>query len=71
MLKLGQPSASFEQDRILTYRVGEDSKQGYYLISPNPLRPWEQVHYSLVLVFDARGVLEKQSRVLVHESGPQ
>jgi hypothetical protein len=65
LLKLGQPSASFEQEKILTYRLGEDPKQGYYLISPKAALPWQAVHYSLVLVFDANGLLERQSLVTV------
>jgi hypothetical protein len=65
VLKLGQPSASFEQEKILTYRLGEDSKQGYYLMIPDARREWQGVHYSLVLVFDSGGVLQRQSLVAV------
>ena len=65
VLKLGQPSGTFEQDRILTYRLGEDGQQGYFIVTPKSLMPWSQVRHSLVLVFDARGVLEKQSLVPV------
>ena len=63
LLKLGQPSAAFEQEKILTYRVGEDLKQGYYLVSPKAVLPWQAVRYSLVLVFDANGVLQRQNLV--------
>jgi hypothetical protein len=69
VLKLGQPSASFEQERILTYRVGQDPKQGFFLIVPNRLDWWQNVRYSVVLVFDANGVLEKQRFVPVR-GGP-
>ena len=65
LLKLGQPSASFEQERILTYRIGEDAKQGYYLIIPNAKMQWQGVHYSLVLVFDSSGVLQRHNLVAV------
>lgn len=65
LLKLGQPSAAFEQERILTYRIGEDPRQGRYVVSPKAALPWQQVRYSLVLVFDAQGRLEKQSLVTV------
>lgn len=57
ILTLGQPSATFEKERILTYRVGHDDKQGYYIISPRELQPWANVRYSLVLVFDEKAVL--------------
>ena len=63
LLKLGQPSAAFEQEKILTYRLGEDSRQGYFVVSPKALLPWQAVRYSLVLVFDANGVLQRQSLV--------
>lgn len=78
VLKLGQPSATFEQERILTYRLGHDPKQGYYVVSSTrvlssqgnlymvPEFSWEVARYSLVLIFDANGVLEKQSLVPVH-----
>jgi hypothetical protein len=65
MLRLGQPSATYEQEKILTYRVGENKAQGYYLVTPNQLRQWEDVRYSLVLVFDAGGLLQKHSLVAV------
>lgn len=65
VLKFGQPSGAFEQERILTYRLGEDPQQGYFLVTPKSLMPWSQVRHSLVLVFDAQGVLEKQSLVPV------
>src|SRR6266404_9929626 len=63
LLKLGQPSASFEHELILTYRVGEDIKQGFYVVTPKAVMPWQQVRYSLVLVFDAGGILQKQNLV--------
>jgi hypothetical protein len=75
ILKFGQPSASFEHETILTYRVGHEAKQGYYIITPKVLTgqqlgrvqatSWETVAYSLVLVFDGNGILQKQSLVSV------
>jgi hypothetical protein len=58
--KLGQPSASFEQGRVLTYRVGHDAKQGYHVVTANPRQLWEGVRYSVVLVFDAVSWLPEQ-----------
>ncbi len=63
VLKLGQPSASFEQEHILTYRVGEDKRQGKYIVAPKALMPWERTHYSLVLVFTEDGRLAKMNLV--------
>ena len=63
---LGQPSRAFEQEKILTYRLGHDEKQGYYIIDPKQqLMSWESVRYSLVLVFDSNGVLRKHTLVEV------
>jgi hypothetical protein len=66
VLKLGQPSASFESESILTYRIGEKAEQGYYLITPKAMLPWQDVRYSLVLVFDQNGILQKKNLVDVH-----
>lgn len=66
ILQLGQPSAAFEQEHILTYRIGEHPSQGLYVVSPKAMLPWQQVKYSLVLVFDTRGTLQKESRVPVN-----
>ena len=60
---LGQPSGTFEQEKILFYRLGYHEKQGYYIIGPNQLEPWALVRYSLVLIFDSNGVLCKHNLV--------
>lgn len=68
LLTLGQASASYERDRILTYRIGEDGNKNQfvqYVITPTDMRPWQQVRYSLVLVFDEGGRLQKQQLVKV------
>jgi hypothetical protein len=70
ILKLGQPSGSFEQDRILTYRIGQDGERGYFIISPKVILPaqgasWQNVRFSLVLVFDGAGRLQKHELVRV------
>jgi hypothetical protein len=63
IVALGQPSGTFESDRILTYRVGHDPGQGYFIIGPREVEPWLFVHYSLVLVFDGQGILRTQRLV--------
>ena len=74
ILTLGQPSASFENDRILTYRIGQDPEQGQFVITPRLMltevrigqpSTWQEVRYSLVLVFDAQGVLKQHKLVTV------
>jgi hypothetical protein len=66
-LKLGVPSAQLEGDRILMYqfRAGEDGK--WTQVSPifsGNLRGWGSGTSSLVLVFDAGGILRKHSMVI-------
>jgi len=58
---LGEPSQAFEQGKILTYKLGHDEKQGFYIY--NGIGWQEEIHYSLVLVFDSNGVLHKHSLV--------
>ena len=61
---LGAPSAQFEAGRILTYRL-----DGKYQAIPRPSgqspAPWNRAQYSLVLVFDAAGILQRHSLVRV------
>ena len=63
LLKLGEPSGSFEAGRILTFRIGEDNDHGYFLLD-RQVR-WANTKYSLVLVFDDKGVLAKHSLVRI------
>ena len=70
LLKLGQPSGSFEQDRILTYRIGQYGEEGYFIVSPKVVYTaqaanWQNVHFSLVIVFDEQGRLRKHELVKV------
>lgn len=70
LLRLGQPSASFEKEKIFTYRLGQYGEQGYYIISPKTILPaqgasWQNVHFSLVIVFDEEGRLRKHKLVKV------
>jgi hypothetical protein len=65
--RLGEPSAVFEQDHILTYRVAGDSKRGFWIRGRvgQPNFGWIGVNNSLVLVFDESGVLQRHSLVAV------
>ncbi len=62
-MTLGQPSGTFEQEKILTYRVGHHEKQGYYVVNLDQWSPWQLACYSLVLLFDDKGVLQKHKLV--------
>lgn len=59
---LAEPSATFEGERILTYRLEED-EGGYSLLGARS-QNWSG-KYSLVLVFDENGVLRRHSLVRV------
>jgi hypothetical protein len=63
LLKLGAPSASFEAGRILTYRIGSDGDNSYFLMDCQV--NWSNAKYSLVLVFDEKGILTKHALVPV------
>lgn len=60
-LKLGQPSATFDHERIVTYRLGFEN--GYVLLDKT--NDWEGAKYSLVLIFDENNVLSKHALVEV------
>lgn len=71
LVTLGQPSARLEQDNILTYRLGfEKRTQGYFLVEretqASGWATWERARFSLVLVFDAAGILRRHALVQVH-----
>lgn len=63
MLRLGEPSALYEEARILTYRLSRDEK-GWVL--RDNTKNWYGVFVNLVLVFDNQGVLMRHSRVQIH-----
>ena len=69
---LGQPSGTFEADRILTYRLGfEPQNRGYFVVEREttasgwPL--WTAARFSLVLVFNDTGILQKHTLVTVNK----
>jgi len=69
---LGQPSGFFESERILTYRLGYDSRnRGYFLVERENRNggwpTWTNASFSLVLVFDDAGLLRKHSLVKVNK----
>lgn len=61
ILALGQPSATFESERILTYRIGGEGSRGYFV--RDAAGTWYETSYSLVLVFDETAVLKAHSLV--------
>jgi hypothetical protein len=71
LLKLGVPSAQFEGERILTYRLGLNAKGALAPMSPEVAAEdhryavWTRAAYNLVLVFDPRNVLQRHSFIEV------
>ena len=72
IVTLGQPSGRFESEKILTYRLGfELRNNGYYVVeretTTNGWPTWTAAKFSLVLVFDDTGILQKHSLVKVNK----
>lgn len=63
-LHLAEPSSTYEDGRIFTYRLNED--EGGYTIKGAKGTRWSG-KYSLVLSFDANGVLRRHALVRVQE----
>jgi len=67
---LGQPRASFENDKVIAYRLGQ-SGGGYYVVSAPQKQTeldWEGVDYDLMLRFDERGVLQEHSLIAIRSA---
>jgi len=71
LLRLGLPSAQFEGERILTYRMMLSKEEGLVVVSReldarDPwLSQWAKAEYSLVLVFDEQHILRRHSLLRV------
>ncbi len=71
LLRLGVPSATFENERILTYRMMLNQKEGLVVIwreldVKQPwLSQWVKANYSLVLIFDDQQILKLHSLLRV------
>lgn len=64
LLKLGQPSGTYEDETVLTYRIGGDEKRGFYVVESNA-QGWHDVNFSLVLIFKKNAILKRHSLVPV------
>lgn len=62
-LRLGEPSAQYESGRILAFRLAKDEGGLYPVTTPY----WPSESYSLILVFDAQGLLSRHALVQVRE----
>lgn len=70
LLRLGPPSAAFEGERVLAWRLDLDDRE----LRPTALRvrseegagrSWEAADYSLVVVFDEAGVVQRSAAISV------
>jgi hypothetical protein len=61
---LGEPSATFEKERVLTYRLSHNTG-GYYICPPKS--GWEGVQYDLVVVLDERNVVQRHRLVTIRQ----
>lgn len=67
-LRLGEPSAQLESDRVLCYRIGGGPESGYTVVLPrhvSSIADEGSVKFSLVLTFDENGVLQRHALVPV------
>jgi len=65
---LGEPSASFEHSRVLTYRLSRD-KGGYYVhrISVDPASSgWDEIQSDLVVLLDEQNVVQRFHLIQIH-----
>jgi hypothetical protein len=74
LLRLGVPTAQLEGERILMYQLNTDAKGRWYLSPPEwdpakGMRTWKTGTSSLVLVFDAAGLLQRHSLVVPGTTG--
>lgn len=74
LLELGAPSAAFEAQRILCWRMRENREGKLLVVSPLVRTdPWtadfSNAEFSLVAVFDEHGLLSKYRVVRLHGVG--
>jgi hypothetical protein len=62
LARLGEPGASYERKRVLTYRLGRDAGGDYVFRNKSD---WNGVCSNLVLAMDGNGVLRQHSLVQV------
>ena len=73
LLKFGIPSALFEGERILTYRLRFNQKENRFEVVSREVdrrdprfAEWLQTEYNLVLVFDEKHILQKHSMLRIN-----
>ncbi len=71
LLKLGLPSAQFEGERILSWRLMLHASDGLVPVARevDPFDPrmaqWREAEYNLILVFDQRNVMQRHSLIKI------
>jgi outer membrane protein assembly factor BamE (lipoprotein component of BamABCDE complex) len=73
LLKFGIPSAQFEGERILTYRLRYIQDQNRFEVASREVdrrdprfAQWGWTEYNLVLVFDEKHILQKHSMLRIY-----
>jgi hypothetical protein len=63
---LGPSYSTYEEARIVAYRIGENGS-GYYVVAPSEKNnSWKSVKYDLMLLFDDTGTLRQHSLIAIH-----
>jgi hypothetical protein len=73
LLKFGIPSAQFEGEKILTYRLRYNQKETRFEVVSREVdrrdprfAEWLQTEYNLVLIFDEKHILQKHSMLRIN-----
>lgn len=73
LLKFGIPSAQFEGEKILAYRLRFNHKENRFEVVSREVdrrdprfAEWMQTEYNLILVFDEKHILQKHSMLRIN-----
>jgi hypothetical protein len=67
LLRFGTPSFQLDEPRMLAYRMTLDEQENLIVVPPSGRGGWDRAEFSLVLVFDDRGILVRHGLIQVKE----
>ena len=65
--RLGSPSGSFEDGRLLTYKFEQDGKQRLAVVAPGARDFWSRTNKSLVITCGHDGIVARHTLVAVKQ----
>jgi hypothetical protein len=69
--RLGTPSQSFQDGRLITYRIAEDGKGRFAVVSSPAQEYWIRANQSLVITCGSDGVVTRHSLVAVKQGAKE